>query len=388
MLVLDTLPNGSPIEALMEYLNRWAAAHLSCEPANRPLAEAGIRLAYVTAGLDPPQLIVWCGGPLEIADRLVSARPTDDVGCNVKAEVFDHIRKKIGTFAEVFWKQVVVAATQLTNDATVGAAVDGYNARSAVSTAVHSMVRNAADDHLSQLSVRARHALNRLRGLPRLLPRGNFDEVAVGPHDLASLGVYEYLHDVLAWQEPTQPMRGLWAIAKSAGWMVPHEHVCWISERPSHVRADSRGRLHCADGPALRYPDGWSVYAWKGVQLPGWIIEHPERITPAKIIRMFNPIQRNCMIEIMTPERFIKSDAVTRVSEDETGTLWRRLWTFRGVAIGSWSPVEVVNGTAEADGSRKRYFLRVPSRMRTAREAVAWTYGLTEEQYAELELRT
>jgi hypothetical protein len=58
------------------------------------------------------------------------------------------------------------------------------------------------------------------------------------------------------------------------------------------------------------------------------------------------------------------------------------------VTIGSWTAVEVINGTSEPDGSRKHHFLRVPSRMRTAREAVAWTYGLTDEQYAELELRT
>ena len=75
----------------------------------------------------------------------------------------------------------------------------------------------------------------------------------MGPHDVASLGVYEYLHDVLAWQEPTQPMRGLWKIAKSAGWFVPHEHVCWISERPRILRTDARGRLHCPDGPALQF---------------------------------------------------------------------------------------------------------------------------------------
>jgi hypothetical protein len=58
------------------------------------------------------------------------------------------------------------------------------------------------------------------------------------------------------------------------------------------------------------------------------------------------------------------------------------------VTVGSWTAVEVANGTPEEDGSRKRYFLRVPSRMRTAREAVAWTYGLTDDQYAQLELRT
>jgi hypothetical protein len=48
----------------------------------------------------------------------------------------------------------------------------------------------------------------------------------------------------------------------------------------------------------------------------------------------------------------------------------------------------VVNGTPETDGSRRRYVLRVPSRMRTAREAVAWTYGLTPERYGQLDVRT
>ena len=170
--------------------------------------------------------------------------------------------------------------------------------------------------------------------------------------------------------------------------MVPHEHVCWISERPSTLRTDAQGRLHCSDGPALRYPDGWCAHAWKGVQVPAWTIEHPERITVGRIRDTFDPVLRNSMIEIMTPERFIETGAVARVAEDETGILWRKFWSFRGVTIGSWSAVEVVNGTAERDGSRKHYFLRVPSRMRSAREAVAWTYGMTPDQYGGLELRT
>jgi hypothetical protein len=210
----------------------------------------------------------------------------------------------------------------------------------------------------------------------------------VGPHEFASLGVYEYLHDVLAWQEPTEQMRGLWKIARSAGWIVPHEHVCWISEQPSRLCADNRGRLHSADGSALTYRDGWSVHAWKGVEVPGWMIEHPERITVDTIADAFDPVQRNCMIEIMTPERFVASGGASCVSADDTGIFWRARWTYRGVAIGSWAAVEVVNGTAEADGSHRRYFLRVPPSMSTAREAVAWTYGLSTERYAELEVRT
>jgi hypothetical protein len=43
--------------------------------------------------------------------------------------------------------------------------------------------------------------------------------------------------------------------------------------------------------------------------------------------------------------------------------------------------VEVVNGTPEPDGTHKRYFLQVPPTVRTPREGVAWTYGLSERQY-------
>jgi hypothetical protein len=325
---------------------------------------------------------------LEIAKHLATTSLTDAVGVNVKAQIFDQVQAKVGTFAEVFWKEVVVAATQVASDRGIGAAVDGYDRCKTVSAAVNRIVGIAARDDLSRVGVLARHAALRLRGLPRLLPRWSFEEVAVGPHDLASLGVYEYLHDLLDGQEPTQPMRGLWKIGKSAGWIVPHAQVCWISERPRILQTDGKGRLHCVDGPALAYPDGWSAHAWKGVQVPAWTIEHPERITLSTLADTFEPVLRNCMIEIMTPERFIKTGVVSRVSEDETGVLWRKLWSFRGVTIGSWTAVEVVNGTAEADGSRKRYFLRVPSAMRTSREAVAWTYGLTADQYAGLKLRT
>jgi hypothetical protein len=43
--------------------------------------------------------------------------------------------------------------------------------------------------------------------------------------------------------------------------------------------------------------------------------------------------------------------------------------------------VEVVNATPEEDGSSRHYFLRVPPSVRTAREAIAWTFGLRADEY-------
>lgn len=43
-----------------EFVKKWTDIGLSCEPTDRPRAEAGIRLAYECAGLTPPKQIVWC----------------------------------------------------------------------------------------------------------------------------------------------------------------------------------------------------------------------------------------------------------------------------------------------------------------------------------------
>jgi hypothetical protein len=90
----------TPFDDLKTYLDRWAAVRLSCEPADRATAEEGIRLAYEAAGLRAPDEIVWCGGPMDIAERLAAASADDPLGCNVKFEVFDRVRDKIGTLAE------------------------------------------------------------------------------------------------------------------------------------------------------------------------------------------------------------------------------------------------------------------------------------------------
>ena len=53
---------------------------------------------------------------------------------------------------------------------------------------------------------------------------------------------------------------------------------------------------------------------------------------------------------------------------------------------GAWG--EVINATPEADGTHKHFFLQVPANLRTAREAVAWTYGMRADAYDQLVMRT
>jgi hypothetical protein len=76
-----------------------------------------------------------------------------------------------------------------------------------------------------------------------------------------------------------------------------------------------------------------------------------------------------------------------KVSRGAAGTLWHC-----AIEDGSdryvFAVVEVVNGSKEPDGSRKRYFLSVPADCRSTMEAVAWTYSITVKQYRQLKVHT
>lgn len=157
-----------------------------------------------------------------------------------------------------------------------------------------------------------------------------------------------------------------------------YENVCLISDRPSTIAVDMTHRLHAEDGPALTFQDGFRLYSWHGITIPRYIIEEPSKITTDKILREWNAEIRRIMMERFGAARFIKESGAKKVQEDECGALYRKDIPGRE----PWLMVKVKNSTAEPDGSFKEYFLRVPPEMQTAREAVAWTFHMSANEYS------
>lgn len=50
-------------------------------------------------------------------------------------------------------------------------------------------------------------------------------------------------------------------ITMQCEWWWPYEKFVVASERPMIVRWDGQGRLHCENGPAVEYADGYCLYA-------------------------------------------------------------------------------------------------------------------------------
>ncbi|MGW3342527.1 DUF6745 domain-containing protein [Nonomuraea rubra] len=170
---------------------------------------------------------------------------------------------------------------------------------------------------------------------------------------------------------------GLKRVAERAGWWWPYERLAIITGRPIELHLDDLGRPHRADGPALSYADGFALHAWHGMPVPPEFGATMTALTPERIRSEANTELRRAMLEHFGLDRYLAESGAQPVHSDETGMLWRiELPDDEPLAM-----VEVVNSTPEPDGTSRTYFLRVPPWVRRAREGVAWTFGLTEDDY-------
>ncbi|MFW6691636.1 DUF6745 domain-containing protein [Streptomyces sp. MAR4 CNX-425] len=369
----------------------WRDAAVAARPADRPAAEAAVRAAYRAAGLAEPARIVWAGSPCEGA-ALVRGMAPEERGRAVREEV--RSRPWAAARGRVF--------------AELGPA--GWAAHWAQTGA-------PLWESSTMLVERIRTGVvERLAGTPEgevpesEVPEGEVSEAeaavrqvlldaVLGQHDaawFAALGAAGPRPDGPAaagsstdepdpdWSRAAAPedtapeVAALAAVARAAGWWWPYEHVAVVCERPAELHRDEAGRLDRGDGPALAYPDGFALHAWRGMPVPAEFLRELSDLTPERIRAEENAELRRVMLEFYGFERYLDESGAEPVHRDGTGVLWR---LDVGADDEPVAMVQVVNSTPEPDGTSRTYWLRVPPRTRTAREGVAWTFGVREEEY-------
>jgi len=201
-------------------------------------------------------------------------------------------------------------------------------------------------------------------------------ECGFGHLDSSWIAFYNYFRAIGI--DGIEPLDGIKKLTESCGWWWPYANLAFITERPLELYRDNRGNLHSEKGMAIRYADGWGIYAWHGIMVPEYVISLPEGISFELINQEPNAEVRRVLIERFGLDNYLKNGNVIKVHADSCGTLYRmNLKGDEPILV-----VRVVNSTAEPDGVFKEYFLRVPPNMVRARQAVAWTFGLTEEEYS------
>ncbi|MEU8826929.1 DUF6745 domain-containing protein [Streptomyces sp. NPDC048636] len=355
----------------------WRAVAAATGPADRAAAEAGVRLAYETAGLAPPEAFVWVGSPLAgtAAALLLTGRrdrlPEELARAAADALTAAGVRPEPGAAGASVRESVrTLPWARARCELLAALGPSGWAERWArtgaplweITRGLAERIRTGLTETLTADSD-AEESVVRLAAL----------EAVAGQHDAP------WLAAVTADEGAgPDPLAGVAAVARAAGWWWPYERAVILSERPVELHRDEAGRLDRADGPALAFPDGFALHSWRGMPMPADFLERLGELTPDRILREENAELRRVMLEHYGYERYLAESGAEPVDRDETGVLWR-------VQLPDDEPVvmvEVVNSTPEPDGTHRTYWLRVPPRVRTAREGVAWTFGLDADTYA------
>lgn len=185
------------------------------------------------------------------------------------------------------------------------------------------------------------------------------------------------------------------------GCFFPHANFCWVGDAPEKLFLDDKKRPHNLGGPAIKYEDGWQIYAAEGMRFPGALFEAEHDLLD--VLGENNPQIQRTMIHNYGVRRFLKDTKASIVHSDDYGKLWKTVspiqfisdralksgrtgFTYVGIGdayrFDGFAFVEVINSTADSDGTFSDHFLRVPLDVQTAREAVAWTFGKSADDYA------
>lgn len=162
-----------------------------------------------------------------------------------------------------------------------------------------------------------------------------------------------------------------------APWYAFCQNICYVGAYPTEATFSDTNRLNNDNGPAVTFADGWKVWALDGIRCPRKLVEAPETITAQEIQTTTNVALRRMMLESFGAARFLQESNSRLIHKDEHGELYQQ--DMPGDE--PLTMLRVINSTPEPDGTYKDYFLRVPPFVRTAKEAVAWTFDMNAAEY-------
>ena len=190
-----------------------------------------------------------------------------------------------------------------------------------------------------------------------------------GSHDLYWLAWGRFAANIGVDLKPeTQHMLDIMErISMQCEWWWPYENMVIVSERPSRVRWDDESRLHCENGPAIEYADGYSLSSWHGQPIPGeWVTGRPPKASEA--LHWSNMDQRAAACEIVGWANIL-DELDAKVIDDSGDHVWGRLVEVDLPDSGRERFLDALCGTS------RRFALPVPPSTKSVDEAQSVLHG-------------
>ena len=411
------------------YSRTWRRTAYSTGPVNKPRAAKAIQALYKLEGLDEP-LIIWTKSPLAslfakaIADHYLKIRPEYDVWPSIGPRVVSHVHDETYEFTmannKTFhnFRREANSWDDFSHIGEIGVRrVNSILKESLHNAVLHSghfvnaphsnqdlylkLWEGVSDSLEHSLGASLKLKLNK-DNAPEFFERikgcieanraamnrtdyedsGNYDQIRRSiwaakennyytQYDAAKLSEYMFFCDA-GLIAKTDSLIELYQLCSSVGAVMPEGRVCYVSDRPEIIKLDSEDQLHCEDSPAIKYSDGFSIYAWHGERFPHDWAQSPS--SPSEALRWPNLEQRRVACEFVGWDNIIdelEGQLIDKDDDPEIGELIRVILPDSGAE----------NFLRVTCGTGRRFALPVPPDMKTARQANAWTWGLRPDQY-------
>jgi hypothetical protein len=392
---------------LVSYRAEWFSVGTCTDRANREKAETAIKAMYRRIGKPEPKHFLWCASPATslLGLHVLKSGKLPELGASLRASLWaslwaslrDSLWASLGdSLRDSLWASL---GDSLGDSlwASLGDSL-GDSLRDSLGDSLRASLRDSLWASLgASLRASLRDSLWASLGasLRASLGASLGDSLANswwGQHEAYWISFYLFCRDVLGikYQDQKSADLDLWRdIAQSCCWWFPYENGCVISERPTVVKMEARPnlpeRIHCADGPAIAFADGWQVFAWKGVRVTERIIMQPETITVAEVLAEKNAELRRILMERYDEKRFMEDcgakildSAIQPMPQSQGQDALNELLAIDlpGDPDGRLVMLRVIDPS-----TLRRYLLRVPPDMRTVRQALAWTFDVPEKEY-------
>jgi len=357
---------------------------LSTEPADFDAAEQAARDAYAVAGLPAPELFIRLASPMEGAIGAVILKGTrigESVRAQVRAQVWDQVGAQVWDQVRAqVWDQVGAQVWDQVWDQVgdqVGAQVwdqVGDQVRAQVRDQVGDQVRDQVRD---QVGDQVRDQVG------DQVWDQVWDQVGAAfysQHEAGWLSWASYFHRVcnLPGAEKTEPLA---RIAANCGWVWFFAGAVIITDRPRILRRDDQNRLHCEDGPALEYRDGFAIHAWHGTRVPTEWIEDRPSLTAKIALTWPNVDQRAAACEILGWHNIINSMNARIIDADDDPQIGRLV----EIDLPDHGPQKFIHARC---GTGREIAVMADARATTILEAQAASYGLSASDFIIPEIRT
>jgi len=421
--------SGAQHAQMQAHARKWIEMGLRTGPADRGIFEAAARRCYEHARIPWHHNVVWVSSPwvlalaAPIATRLLRSRrqcPDAEgvrtavataLGTTISGATLEAVQDAVGEAVRraaqrpahglaarllrlrlhlrALWdttsgaqqppRNPVYRALYIARFRAEGEVLDavGHEVSVAVRYGVANPVEIAVGDTLGVMVHREVSRETSAHGLPRTWLSYFGGQLWVGGDwRPATSSYYREVAGLKLPGERWERIRAYEQTAQSSCWWYPHRDFLLACEHPREVhlepverrtvRGAMRHQLHCADGPAAVWPDGWGIYALHGIRVPGWIIEHPERIGVKDIEAEGDAAVRRIMLERFGGwARYMAScgaDVVDTVPMDHEIRGLRGARLLRKDLPGEPEPIvflDMLNSSPEPDGTYRRYFERI-----------------------------